>query len=157
MTTHPERDVAHLVQIATELGLTVVERRGHHRGGYHDGLRQIRINPGMSQRVTRSFLAHEIAHALFRDAPTHYGPVKAKQERRAWEWAAMYLVTPEGFAEAEHHRGGHGPSMAYDLGVTVEIIDAFRRVLQRIGDTTYVQPKMGAMQWTYRFSLAESA
>ena len=152
MTTRPERDVAHLIEVATELGLTVVERKGRHRGGYHDGLKQIRLNPNMSVRATRSFLAHEIAHAIFRDVPSPYGPVKAKQERRAWEWAALYLITPEGFADVEEHRCGHAPAMAYDLGVTVELVDAFRGLLQRIGDTTYVQARMGVGQWTHRFA-----
>ncbi|WP_431800386.1 ImmA/IrrE family metallo-endopeptidase [Microbacterium kunmingense] len=157
MTTHHERDIAHLIEVAEELGLHVVERRGHHRGGYHDGLRQIRLNPGMSARATRSFLAHEIAHALFRDTPSPYGPVKAKQERRAWEWAAIYLISPEAFAEAEEQRGGHTPAMAYDLGVTVELVEAFRRVLARIGDNVYVKPRMGVGQWDHRVDIAETA
>lgn len=154
-TTRPDRDVAHLIHIAHELGLDVIERHGRHRGGYHDGLRQIRLNPGMSQRVARSFLAHEIAHALFRDTPSPYGPARAKQERRAWEWAALYLVTPDAFAEAEAIREGHTASMAYDLGVSVEIVEAFRNLLTRIGDTVYVESKMGAGQWEYR-AAAES-
>lgn len=157
MTTTHERDIAHLIDIAVELGLTVVERKGHHRGGYHDGLKQIRINPGMSRRVTRCFLAHEIAHALFRDVPSVYGPVKAKQERRAWEWAACYLIDPAAFAEVERVRDGHAPAMAYDLDVTVELITAFRRVLSRIGDTVYVKPMMGDGQWAHRINVAETA
>lgn len=156
MMTTDERDIPHLIEVALDLGLTVVERRGHHRGGYHDGIKQIRLNPGMSQRVTRSFLAHEIAHAIFRDVPAAHGPVKAKQERRAWEWAACYLITPQDFAIAEEQRCGHAPAMAYDLGVTVELIEAFRRILTRIGDTTYVRSKMGAGQWEDRY-VAESA
>lgn len=153
--TREQRDIPHLIDVATEMGLTVVERKGRHRGGYHDGLRQIRLNPGMSERVTRSFLAHEIAHAVFRDVPSPYGPVKAKQERRAWEWAALYLIEPAAFAEAEKHRDGHSPSMANDLMVTIEVVDAFRQILSRVGDTVYVAPKMGAGQWSHR--LAASA
>ena len=156
MTTRPERDVPHLIAIAQDLGLTVVERRGHHRGGYHDGIRQIRINPGMSVRLTRSLLAHEIAHAMYRDVPSPYGPVKMKQERRAWEWAAVYLIEPADFAAAEETRDCHAPSMAYDLGVTVELVDAFRGALQRIGEQVYLQPRMGAGQWTDR-RIARSA
>lgn len=152
MTT--TRDIPHLIGIAHDLGLQVVERTGPTRGGYHDGHKRIRINPGQSWRVARSFLAHEIGHAVFRDTPSPYGPVRMKQERRAWEWAARYLVTPDGFAEAERARHGHKPAMAYDLGVSVEIIDAFERLLQRIGDVTYVAPRMGAGQWTHRIEVA---
>lgn len=154
-TTVEERDVAHLTELAESLGLAVVERRGKTRGGYHDGLRQVRINPGMSRRVTRSFLAQEIAHALFRDTPSPYGPVKAKQERRAWEWAALYLIDRRAFAEAEALRSGHSPAMAYDLDVTVEIIDAFKRLLSRIGDQVYVKPGMGEGVWMERVELSE--
>lgn len=156
-TTVEERDVAHLTELAEELGLSVVERRGSTRGGYHDGLRRVRINPGMSRRVTRSFLAHEIAHALFRDAPTPYGPVRAKQERRAWEWAALYLVDREAFAEAERLRSGHAPSIAHDLDVSVEIIEAFKRILARIGDQVYVKPGMGQGVWIERVKLSEAS
>jgi hypothetical protein len=157
MTTRHERDVAHLVGVANELGLKVVERRGHHRGGYHDGIRQIRINPGMSVRLTRSILAHEIAHALHRDVPSPYGPVRMKQERRAWEWAAVYLIDPADFAAAEDARCGHAPAMAFDLGVTVELVDAFRGALERIGEHVYLQPRMGAGGWTERVEIRETA
>lgn len=153
MTT-TTRDLAHLIGLADELGLTIVEKRGNTRGGYHDGLRQIRLNPGQSYRVNRSFLAHEIAHALFRDTPTHFGPVAAKQERRAWEWAATYLITPEDYSQAEQLRDGHAPAMAHDLGVTVELIATYRETLQRIGDTVYVRARMGAGMWDHREAIA---
>lgn len=152
MTT--SRDVTHLIEVARSLGLQVIERKGATRGGYHDGHRQIRINPGQSVRVTRSFLAHEIGHALWRDTPSPYGPVRMKQERRAWEWAARYLVTREAFAAAEVEHSGHGPAMAYELGVSVEIVEAFRRILQRIDDTVYVAPRMGEGQWAAKVRVA---
>ncbi len=139
-----------LLQLAHELGLTVVERTGGTLGGYHAGSRTIRLKPGMTERTARSVLAHEIAHAIFEDRPTPYGPVRAKQERRANEWAALYLITPEAYAAAEERRGGHVGSMAYDLNVTVELVEGFRRLLQRVGDVTYVRAKMGAGQWHHR-------
>lgn len=144
----------HLLQLADELGLTVIERASSKLGGYHHGSRTIRLDPKLSRRAARSVLAHEIAHALFEDQPTPYGPVRAKQERRANEWAALYLIRPEAFAEAEHLRGGHTASMAHDLGVTVEIVDAFRDLLARYGDTVYVNAKMGAGQFAHRAEVA---
>lgn len=39
-----------------------------------------------------SVLAHELAHAVFGDVPSKFGPVNAKQERRAEEWAALRLI-----------------------------------------------------------------
>lgn len=153
MTTTRDRDIPHLIGIADELGVSVIEQNGPTRGGYHDGLRRIRINSGMSQRAARSYLAHECAHALFRDVRSPYGPVAMKQERRAWEWAATYLICPDEFAEAETIRGGHAPSMAYDLDVTVELITAYRRTLHRIGEVTYMQPRMGAGQWSLKVAV----
>jgi Zn-dependent peptidase ImmA (M78 family) len=140
----------HLLQLAEELGLTVIEKRGRHHGGYHHGSRMIRLDPHMPRRVARSVLAHEIAHSVFQDQPTPHGPARAKQERRANEWAALQLITPEAFAEAERHRGGHTGSMAHDLAVTTEIIEAYQRLLLRIGNVTYTRARMGAGQWDHR-------
>lgn len=139
-----------LLKLADDLGITVVERPGLRLGGYHGGSTTIRLNPALPRRVARSVLAHEIAHHVFQDVPSRHGPVTARQERRADEWAARYLITPEDFADAERIRDGHTASMAHDLGVTVEIVEAFRRLLVRIGDTTYVNPRMGAGQWEHR-------
>ena len=143
-----------LLQLADELGVKVVERRGGRPGGYHAGTTTIRLHPGMSRRVARSVLAHEIAHHVFGDQPTQYGPVRAKQERRANEWAALQLITPQSYADVEAQRQGHLASMAYDLGVTLELIEAYRGVLTRLGDATYVRPKMGAGQWLHRAEVA---
>lgn len=137
----------HLLSLANELGLTVIERRGKHVGGYHAGSNTIRLDPALPRRVARSVLAHELAHHVFGDQPSPHGPVRAKQERRANEWAALRLITPEAFADAERIRGGHTASMAHDLDVIPELVDAFRQVLLRIGDTTYVEPRMGARQY----------
>lgn len=143
-----------LLRLAAELGVDVVERRGGKIGGYHAGTRTIRLNPGMSVRVARSVLAHELAHHIFGDEPSPYGPVRAKQERRAHEWAARRLITSEAYADAERARGGHTPSMAYDLGVTVEIVEAYRRLLTRLGDTVYVGARLGSSPDVERWDVA---
>jgi Zn-dependent peptidase ImmA (M78 family) len=145
--TDTNPDLHQLLATAHELGLRVIERPGRHLGGYHHGSRTIRLDPNLPRRAARSVLAHEIGHSVFADHPTHHGPVRAKQERRANEWAALHLITPDAFAEAEKHRNGHTASMAYDLDVLPELVEAFRTVLLRIGDTTYVSPRMGAGQY----------
>ena len=143
-----------LLQFADDLGINVIERRGGKPGGFHAGTTTIRLNPGMSRRVARSVLAHEIAHHVFGDEPSPYGPVRAKQERRANEWAALRLVTPDAYAAAEARHHGHPPSMAYELSVTLELINAYTRVLERIGDTVYVRPRMGSEMWEHRTEVA---
>ncbi|WP_100813914.1 ImmA/IrrE family metallo-endopeptidase [Microbacterium lacus] len=124
-----------LISLANELGLTVVERAGRKLGGYNASTMSIRLDPGMTRRTARSVLAHEIAHHIFGDVPAAHGPVRARQERRANEWAALYLIQLEAFMEAERLRDGHTASMAFDLNVTAELVEAFRRVVLRERDT----------------------
>lgn len=143
-----------LLQLADELGLRVIERRGSKRGGFHEGSKTIRLNPGQSTRAMRSVLAHEIAHAIFGDVPSPYGPQRARQERRADEWAAKYLITPSAYADAEQRRGVHASALAFELGVTVELVEAYQRLMQRLGDATYVEARMGAGQFDHRIETA---
>lgn len=126
-------------------------------GDYDHARREIRLQDGMAYRLHRSVLAHELAHAVFGDVRSMFGPVNAKQERRADEWAAMQLISIDDFRHAEHVRGGHTWSMAHDLDVIEDLVIAYRRALERIGDTVYVKPRMGAQQWIDRITLPETA
>lgn len=119
-------------------------------GEYIHAKRVIRLRHGMSERLHRSVLAHECAHAVFADEPTMFGPVNAKQERRADEWAALRLVTHEAYKRAELIHHGHVGAIAHDLGVVRSIVDAYQRVLLRVGDVVYVKPREGAGQWVHR-------
>ncbi|MAM53387.1 ImmA/IrrE family metallo-endopeptidase [Microbacterium sp. UBA3394] len=139
-----------LLDYARELGLHVIEKKGRHIGGYHAGSSTIRLDPGMPRRVARSVLAHEIAHHIFGDEPTPFGPARATQERRANEWAALRLIDPDAYADAESYLHGHMAAMAVELDVTVEIVEAFQRILLRVGDTTYVRPRLGVGQYEHR-------
>lgn len=124
----------------------------HHDGEYRHDLNRIRLRKAMTLRKEISTLAHEVAHAVFGDVPSKFGPVNAKQERRADEWAAMRLITPEDYRASEMQWEGHVGAIAYDLGVTTKLITAYKRVLARIGDTVYVEPRMGVGQWSDRLS-----
>lgn len=57
----------------------------------------------------------------------------ARQERQANEWAARLLISPGAYAEAESIRGPHPPSLAFEIGVTIELIHAFQRLLRQGG------------------------
>jgi Zn-dependent peptidase ImmA (M78 family) len=126
-------------------------------GDYCFRTNTIRLQEGMAPRLYNSVLAHELAHAVFGDSRSMFGPINAKQERRADEWAALRLIDLDAYREAEHLRDGHIPSMAYDLGVIEDSVEAYQRVLVRVGDTLYLQPRMGAGQWAERIALAEPA
>lgn len=134
------------------LGVRVVdaELSADRDGEYLHRKRLIRLQPGMASRLHRSVLAHECAHAVFADVPSKFGPVNAKQERRADEWAALLLIDLPGYMRAEIIHDGHEEGMAVELDVTVDLVQAFRRRLLVVGGRTYVQPKMGASQYAHR-------
>jgi Zn-dependent peptidase ImmA (M78 family) len=121
-----------LGRLIDEHGLRVVERSGPTWGGFDPRTRTIRVSPGMSARATRSVLAHELAHAVLGHVPAPHGALqRVRQEQRADEWAARLLISPAAYAEAEATRGPHPASLAFELGVTVELVYAFQRLLRR--------------------------
>ncbi|QLD12957.1 hypothetical protein [Microbacterium oleivorans] len=65
-------------------------------------------------------------------------------------------VSPEpvGREISDPDHAGHPGAIAVDLGVMRSIVVAFQSVLARLGDTVYVQPKMGADMWTHREDIA---
>lgn len=137
-----------LEDMAEALGLTIEYVELSTRDGeYREDLKRIRLREGMTLRKEISALAHELAHAVFGDVPSKFGPVNAKQERRADEWAALQLIPVDRYRASEERWEGHAAAMAYDLGVTVRLVTAFQRVLARIGDDVYVDARMGAGQW----------
>lgn len=123
-------------------------------GEYLHRRRLIRLQQGMPHRLQRSVLAHECAHAVFGDVPSKFGPVNAKQERRADEWAALRLIRLEDYRRAEIIHSAHPEAMAVELNVTVDLVDSFRRLLARVGDAVYLVPRMGAGQWLHRERVA---
>lgn len=146
----------YLLDLADQAGVTIEYAnlaRGRD-GEYIHHRKLIRLRPGMSSRLHRSVLAHELAHAAFADVPSQFGPVHAKQERRAEEWAALRLIDLEDYRHLEQIHHGHAGAIALDLGVMRSIVLAYQGLLERIGDTTYLRPKMGAGNWLHREEIA---
>lgn len=139
-----------------DLGLTVeyADLDNDRDGEYDHDSQLIRLQRGMSPRLHRSVLAHEIAHAVFADVPSMFGPVNAKQERRADEWAALRLISVEEYRRSEALHHGHVEALAVELGVTVDLVEAFQRVLLRVGQIVYVQPRQGAGQYAHKEPIA---
>lgn len=150
---------AYLQDLADQAGLTIeyAHLREGRDGEYVHAKKLIRLRRGMSARKHRSVLAHELAHAAFGHTPTHFGPVHAKQERIADAWAAMRLIDLDDYRHLEAVHDGHPGAIAVDLGVVRSIVIAFQHALERIGETVYVQPRMGAGGWTERVDIRESA
>ena len=140
-----------LLRLVDEQGLRLIERPGRTLGGYDHASRSIRLDPGMSARTMRSVLAHELGHAALGHTVTTHAVLRRRQERQADAWAARRLIAPAAYAAAEALRGTHRASLAFELGVTIELVTAYQELLQRVGDTTYLDPRMGARQWAHRF------
>lgn len=121
-------------------------------GDYNQRTRTIRLQHGMLYRLERSVLAHELAHAVFQDEPSMFGPANARMERRADEWAAHQLISYDDYRAAEARHGHKVDAIAQDLSVIDDLVDAYQHTLHRIGNTIYVSPRMGAKQYTDRIS-----
>lgn len=146
-----------LFDMADALGCTIKYEDLSHLerdGDYDLKTNTIRLQENMSYRLLRSTLAHELAHAVFGDAKSPFGPVHAKQERRADEWAALRLISHDAYREAEAIFDSNRILMAQHLEVIVDVIDAFQRVLFRAGGLVYLTPRMGTGQWDDKIVLA---
>lgn len=142
-----------LYDIADAIGVTIEHTDLSHLdrdGDYDARTHTIRLQEGISHRLHRSVLAHELCHAIFGDVPSKFGPVNAKQERRADEWAALRLIHHDDYRIAETIRDGNVKLIAQDLDVIEDIVHAYQRLMLRVGDTIYVKPRMGNGQWKHR-------
>lgn len=139
-----------LLNLADELGLTVIEKRVAHTSGYRASDRHVFLTPGMQRRRARSALAHEIAHHVLEHRPTEFGPVHKRQERHANEWAARLLIPHDRYIEVERLRDGHLLSMAHDLDVAPELLEVHQSMLLRLGPVTYFDPCLGSAAWSHR-------
>lgn len=124
ITTDPD----HLV---IEHGLVVLTHEGGEKGRrYPGGLITLRSDLGpVARRVT---LAHEVAHHLAGDEPTVDAVLDARQERRAWEQTARWLICPVEYKLAERLHGPHEGALAHELGVTTHLIRVWRGLHERI-------------------------
>lgn len=124
----------------------------HRVGDYCLQTREIRLQEGMLYRKTRSILAHELGHATNNDEPTVFEHLNRRMELRADEWAAHFLINESAYRDATQKFGTHTPSIAQELCVLEKLVVAFERTLKRIGNTVYVNPRMGTGQWSRRLA-----
>lgn len=116
-----------LLAIANMRGLRVGWRDlGRRHGEFHSsGL--ILLNPKRTMFTQRITLAHELGHAAHGHAWTDDPSKHAHQERLADEHAAALLITPNDYRAAEALAGPHAGALARELGVTPQIVEAWRR------------------------------
>lgn len=94
-------------------------------GCYLDDERRILIRASLHGALEQETLAHEYAHAWYRDRSRH-----PAIEWRAWRTAARLLVDDDAYAAAELVSDDAG-FIARELGVTIRIIEAYRRAIHR--------------------------
>lgn len=116
----------HCADLGIEVGwMDLGDRR---RGEYHWQDDRIVLSLRLTRAQAASTLAHELGHERFGDRCS--SPVA---ERRAWEYGAALLVTPEEYRLAEVQVGHHLSALAIELGVTPRLIEAWRRWWQTKG------------------------
>lgn len=94
-------------------------------GCYLDDERTILIRATLHGALEQETLAHEYIHALYRDRTKH-----PAVEWRAWREASRLLVDPDAYAAAERVSDDIG-YIARELGVTIRIIEAYRKAINR--------------------------
>lgn len=121
-------------------------------GDCHAPTKHIRLQTGMLYRKERSTLAHELAHEYYGDEPDMFGSLPKRVEDRADEWAAHFLIDHNEYRIAEEKYGTHLDWIAQELCVLEKLVVAYERTLQRIGNSIYINPKLGSGQWAGKVS-----
>ena len=124
-------DCVDLHAYAEKIGVQLVHHDTGPKGFYVDATRTISTRRGLSIRAYRSTLAHELAHATYRDVPTGNGHYDQRQELRADRWAAKALICPQAFEDAYRWHAGHMPAIADELEVTHHILATWRDMTER--------------------------
>lgn len=110
--------------------VVVISHEGGEKGRYYHP-RLVSLRAGLGPVNRRCTLAHELAHAAHGDDPTATGRLRARQETRADELAAYWLIQPAAYAEAEALHGPHAGAIAQELGVTVHLVQVWRDLMAR--------------------------
>lgn len=136
-----------LLAHARKLGVKVhVAHLPHPYQGYYDSDKKLVVYGfDLSPVERRCVLAHELGHAFY----DHQGEDDPSFEEAADLYAALLLIDPEDFVEAEQIDPSPG-AIAEELGVTTDLIRVYeKRALTRLHGVTYVGSRMGARQFRW--------
>lgn len=120
-----------LLRHAADLRLDVrwaLDLPGHIHGYYEDDERAIYLNHYCRADQVIGALAHEVGHGIFGDRCSTE-PI----ERRADEMGASLIITRDEYAAAEREVGEHAGALALRMGVTRDLVIAWRRWWRRVG------------------------
>ncbi len=120
----------HLFQHCADFGIDVAwdDFGDYRRGEYRWQDDTIVLSPRLTRRQAIATLAHEIGHQKFGDTCS-----TPASERRAWEFGAAFLITPDEYRAAEAQVGSHTAALAIELEVTTKLVEAWRRWYRRQG------------------------
>ena len=118
--------------IAEHTGLRVVSDSlpGDVSAMYDESLHAVIIDRRMTYVQKKCSLVHELFHWLHGD-DTCQGVRGGRAERRARKETAMFLINPADYVLAEREFDGEPYLMACDLDVTVDVLEDYRRLLER--------------------------
>ena len=116
---------------AEAIGVQLVKHDNGIKAWYHHPTRTISTRRGLSIATYKSSLAHELAHATYRDEPTGNGHYDQRQELRADRWAARALIDPDMFEDAYRWHAGCMQSIADELEITHHLLDVWRDTQER--------------------------
>lgn len=119
-----------LQHLAERMGVRLQRHTGGVKGWYSDSLRVISTRRGLTIAEYRTTLAHELGHAHHRDTPRD-GHYSARQEARAWRYAADLLLTEHEVRDALLWHDHHRSPAAYDLEVTRHLLDFWLSIYER--------------------------
>lgn len=136
-----------LLRHAADLGVTVhiAHLPDGYLGGWYPEEQRIYLGIGLTPCETRCVLAHELGHV-------YYGHTcdDDRAETQADVYAARLLIDPAAYARAERLTSTD-VDLAEELGVTLDVLHTYRaRCLTRLRGVSYVRPRHGAGQWSYR-------
>lgn len=120
-----------LLQHAGDLGLDVrwaLDLPEDIHGYYEDDARAAYLNHYCTQAQVVGALAHEVGHCIFGDRCS-----TEAIERRADEMGASLIITRAEYAEAEEAVGCHAGALARHMGVTRDLVLAWRGWWFRVG------------------------
>lgn len=92
------------------------------RGAYRLATDCIELGLHLTRRQAIATLAHELGHHRFGD-----GCSTPANERRAWEYGAALVITPDEYRTAEAQVGHSPQALGIELDVTPKLIEAWRR------------------------------
>lgn len=125
-----------LLCIAQTMGLQVVEAiiNDDRLGSYQHNRRRITLDERLTDNQKRVTLQHEIIHAEhWRDGIAQLLSHDVEEQKTRRE-TALRLIDPQEYANAEETYDACPYKIADELGVTVNLVEDYRRILEGMAE-----------------------